>query len=398
MNTSSSVLVAVTRCSKMSRISSLVLALGFSLTGAGTIMLGVLLPVLAKKWGLADDKCGLLLFLQFLGSSLGAVFNGADRIRSLIVGYGLLVVSACALAFAGLYTLFVTFFFFGLGLGMAMTATSLLFSDRYGENRAVQLERLNFAWSAGAAAAPMLLLPFLHGAHLRLLFFVVQALFLLILLGILFRERAERVGSAVHTAAPLENQTPLARLLPLVLLAVCAVGVEGALSGWLTTYSHRASPGSPGEGAFATALFMFGVTFSRLAFSTRLLAMIGRYRALRAMEWGVAASLALLIAGHHALTIDLAAALSGLSVGPLYPLLLSFLLERSPRGWIFAVAGLGSAIFPWLTGLLSGHFGSLRYGLAAPCAAAVSMIALSSGAFPGEHPSGPAAPSVPAAI
>jgi len=58
--------------------------------------------------------------------------------------------------------------------------------------------------------------------------------------------------------------------------------------------------------------------------------------------------------------------------------LLSFILERTPHGWIFAVAGLGSALVPWLTGLLSAHYGSLRYGLIVPFAAALLMIVLRS--------------------
>jgi fucose permease len=84
----------------------------------------------------------------------------------------------------------------------------------------------------------------------------------------------------------------------------------------------------------------------------------------------------LLIAAHSLALIRVASALSGLCVGPLYPLMLSFLLERSPRGWVFAVAGMGSALFPWLTGLFSAHCGSLRYGLVAPCAAVFLMIVL----------------------
>jgi MFS family permease len=97
---------------------------------------------------------------------------------------------------------------------------------------------------------------------------------------------------------------------------------------------------------------------------------------LRATLWGVAASVALLVVAHNTAPIRLAAGLAGLCIGPLYPLLLSFLLERSPHGWIFAVAGMGSALFPWLTGLLSAHYGSLRYGLIAPCGAALLMIVL----------------------
>jgi fucose permease len=358
-------------------LSSLVLGTGFGLTGAGTVMLGVLLPTISQKWGLPDDSAGFLFFLQFLGSSLGALLTGANRHRSLMRGYGLLVVSACALAFSEVHVLFAVFFFFGLGLGMAMTATSLLFSDRYGDDRAAKLERLNFAWSAGATAAPVLFLPFLHLASLRPLFFMFQGLFLSLFVWVTFKERQE-TGSAesmLDESLP-PNAVPLASLLPLVMLAMFAVGVEGTLSGWLTTYSHRADLQNAGGAVLATSLFWFGIMLSRLVFSTRLLAMMGRQRVLRLAIWCAAASVALLIAAHNPTTIRVAAGLAGLGVGPLYPLFLSFLLERSARGWIFSVAGMGSALFPWLTGLLSAHYGSLRYGLIVPCGAALLMVVL----------------------
>lgn len=360
-------------------VSSLVLGVGFGLTGAGTVMLGVLLPSLSQAWGLRDDTAGFLFFLQFLGSSAGALLTGTNRIRSLAGGYGLLVVMAGALTFAGPRMAFPIFLFFGLGLGMAMTSTSLLFSDRYGQGRAAMLERLNFGWSAGATAAPLLFMPFLHRASLRPLFFTFQGMFLLLLIWVMVRERHQ--DSCAQLPLKAAQTKDLGSLLPLVILSVCAVGVEGSLSGWLTTYSHRAGRAGVGEAglggaAIATSLFWGGIMLSRLAFSTRLLAMVGRRKVLYATLWGAAASVALLVGANNPALIRVAAALAGLCVGPLYPLLLSYLLERTARGWIFAVAGLGSAIFPWLTGVLSAYYGSLRYGLIAPCCAALLMIVL----------------------
>lgn len=370
---------------KRSAASALVLTIGFSLTGAGTLTLGVLLPVLSRKWGLADNNAGLLLFLQFIGSTLGAIFTGKDRARSMAIGYALLVASACALAFAGPMTLFPEFFFFGLGLGMAMTATNLLFSDRYADDRAAKLERLNFAWSTGAMAAPALLLPFLHGASLVLLYMGYVALFLLLFIWVMLRERgtpltmdlpAREHGAPAEAEAVVRERAPLSFLLPLVLMATCSVGVETALGGWLTTYSRRSHPGGVGEGAFATLLFMLGIVLSRLLFSTSLLEKIGRERVLRWAFWSAAVWVALLIASHNQVQIDAASLLCGLSIGPLYPLLLAFLLARCPSGWIFAAAGAGSAVFPWITGVISTQAGSLRYGLLAPWGAALLMIAL----------------------
>ena len=377
-------------------VSSLVLGVGFGLTGAGTVMLGVLLPTLSHRWGLRDDAAGFLFFLQFFGSSLGALLTGSNRVRALIRGYGLLVVSACALAFAGLQLSFVIFFFFGLGLGMVMTATSLLFSDRYGDDRAAKLERLNFAWSAGATAAPLLFLPFLQKGSLNSLFFTFQGLFLLLLVWVFFRERRTAPGLPLKpNASQCKSTAPLYFLLPLVVMAMCAVGVDSSLSGWLTTYSHRADPGNAGWAALATSLFWFGIMLSRLVFSTRLLAIIGRRIVLFWTLWGTAISVMLLIAAHTPTPIRVVSVLAGLCIGPLYPLVLSFLLERSPRGWIFSVAGVGSAFFPWLTGLFSAHFGSLRFGLIAPCAAALLMIVLLPVSFRLSEPSVPNASSHP---
>ncbi len=80
--------------SSRSALSTAVLSVGFALTGAGTVLLGVLLPVFAEKWGLRDDDAGLLLLLQFGGSSLGAILSGLNRVRSMAIGYGLMAAGA----------------------------------------------------------------------------------------------------------------------------------------------------------------------------------------------------------------------------------------------------------------------------------------------------------------
>lgn len=361
-------------------LSGLLLGVGMSLTGAGTVMLGVLLPIFSQKWGLRDDAAGFLLFLQFSGSALGAIFTSADRVRSLMRGYGMLVASVCALAFATRHTAFPMFFFFGLGLGMTMTATSLLFSDRWGDDRAAKLEALNFAWSAGAAVAPMLFLPFLEGANLHNLFFVFGVLFLLLLAWVIVGERRTQPCIRIEETSPVIRTAPML-LTQLLILAMCSVGVEASLNGWLTTYSHRASPQGVAHAALTTSLFWIGVVLSRLAFSTRLLAKIGRFGALQWNMWGLAASVGMLIVTNNLAVILVASGLAGIFIGPLYPLVLSYLLEHSSRGWIFAVAGTGSAILPWMTGVLSARFGSLHFGLLAPCAAVLLMIVLASEGF-----------------
>jgi len=356
-------------------LSTAALSVGFALTGTGTVLLGVLLPIFAQKWGLRDDSAGLLLFLQFSGSSLGAIFSGLKRIRSMAVGYGLMAASAFNLIFTHSHTPFAVFFFFGLGLGMAMTSTSLLFSDRWGDERAAKLEWLNFVWSLGASSCPLIALPFVRHEDTHLVFLLIFVLSLLLLAWVVVVERQQ-----MPTVAPLATNTARRPLgLVFILLAIwamCVVGVESALSGWLTTYSHRNGMPSLAGSTLATSVFWLGEMLSRLAFSTPLLKKIGRQPVLIWGVWGFTASAFILITAPHPWMIVPAACLAGIFTGPLYPLLLSLMLERSARGWFFAVAGLGSAIFPWFTGLISAHRGSLRLGLLVPCAAGLAMLIL----------------------
>ncbi len=370
------------------KFSFIALSAGFVLTGAGTVMLGVLLPTLSLRWGLRDDQAGLLLFLQFVGSSLGAIVTGMNRIRSLAIGYGLLVATLCVLALDGARAAYLAFFFFGLGLGMAMTSTSLLFSDRWADDRAAKLEWLNFAWSAGASAGPICFLPFLSRGDIRSLFAMMLALSLAMFVWVVLRERQEpRNIPERHHGTVGRSARALFSLL--LFLAMTAVGVETTLSGWLTTYSHRAGMHSLAGAALATSVFCFGEMLSRLIFSTRLLAKSGHWVVLQSGVWGVTISSILLVAAPHPWLILVTAGAAGAFIGPLYPLALSYLLELSPLGWFFSVGGLGAALFPWITGLISAHYQSLRYGLMVPCVTGLAMIGISALMFGRVHRANP---------
>jgi MFS transporter, FHS family, glucose/mannose:H+ symporter len=356
-------------------VSTAILSMGFSLTGAGTVMLGVLLPTLSQKWGLRDDQAGLLLFLQFFGSGLGAFVTGLNRIRSLATGYGLMAAILCILALDGRRTAYAAFLFYGIGLGMAMTATSLLFSDRWGDDRAAKLQWLNFVWSVGATGGPVCFLPFLHPADLHALFATILAFSLAMFVWVVLMERQEAAPAPAPRSGPRDHSARVAFFL-LLFLAMGAVGVEMALSGWLTTYSHRAGMRSVAGAALATSIFWLGEMTSRFVFSTQLLARVGRWTVLRWGIWGVTAAAVAVIAAPRPAFIFVAAWMAGAFIGPLYPLSLSFLLELSPWGWFFSVGGLGAALFPWITGLLSAHFHSLRIGLIVPGATGLAMAGL----------------------
>jgi len=359
----------------LNRASTIVLSVGSSLTGAGTVMLGVILPALSQRWGLRDDQAGFLMFLQFFASGLGALVTGMNRVRSMAIGYGLLVATLCALVVGEGQFAYVAFFFYGLGLGIAITSTNLFFSDHWGNLRATKLVWLSFAWSAGAAAGPVCILPLLHRGDFGSVFLMMLILFLAMFAWVILIERQGPAAGLVQRPQRL-NRSVQTFFSILLVLAMSFVGVEAVLSGWLTTYSHRAGIRDLAGAALATSIFWLGEMLSRLAFSTRLLTKVGGRKVMMWGSTGVTLSTILLIAFPHPWVIFLVAGVAGAFVGPLYPLSLSYLLELSPRGWFFALGGIGAAIFPWITGSVSAHYHSLRCGLVVPVVAGLGMIVL----------------------
>ncbi len=158
------------------------------------------------------------------------------------------------------------------------------------------------------------------------------------------------------------------------------VGVENALGGWLPSYAMRTGPSLH---ASSISLYFWIAELTGRLLVTMLMALLGEaplYRFCLAMliltQIILCAVAHISTAGVITLTI-----LAALSLAPLYPLILSFLLERTGRharlGPLFATASLGGATLPWLTGVFSTHFHGLRAGLLIPAAATVLLLSLS---------------------
>ena len=361
-------------------VSNAVLSIGFCFTGAGTVMLGAILPAISRQWSLRDDQAGLLLSVQFFAASFGSILPRLNRIRSLTIAYALLTTTPFALYLSGPRFAYTLFFLFGLGLGMAMTSTSLLFSDRWGDRRAAKLEWLNFAWSAGATSGPLCFLPFLSRGDFRSILLVMFWLFLPLLCWVICFEQHDSNARSIRATTVFDNSRR-AVFGAFLLIAMGFVGVEVCLSGWLTTYSHRAGIHDLAGAALGASIFWLGEMLSRLLFSTRLLARLGRQSVITWGTVGATVSALALIAIPRPIPILVLAGAAGICIGPLYPLAISYLLELSPFSWFFAAGGMGAALCLWLTGIVSNHFHSLRYGLIVPCIASLLLVSLNATVF-----------------
>lgn len=359
------------------RLLEPLLHLGFALTGVGTVLLGCILPRLAAQWHLRDKDAGLLLLVQFATSASGALLVRRNLWKTLAIGYALFSAGG-----AGIFLLeqksLPAFAVLGLGMGLAMTSTNMLTGRRNTQRMGAALALLNFSWSAGSVACPLLAAPFLRHFPGRDAFGVIGVLALPFALLPLLADRSGADVAATESPAPT-GMREAATIVYFALLAFLYVGIEASVGNWMSTYATRSAAWTFAGSTLAVAVFWAAILLGR-ATTPAILAWMPELRLYRAAVVATAAGVGLLLLAHTRGSILAGSALTGLALAPVFPLILALFLREiggsRNAGWVFAVAGLGGAVLSWLTGVVSSGTGSLRIGLLVPGAAALLMLGL----------------------
>ena len=357
---------------KPGRVADVIVYAAFAGTGTGVVLPGTLLSVLLARWALSDQQAGLLFFLFFVGSSIGALLSRGTLSRSIARGCLCIAAGLVALALASRMEVFLAMTLFGGGLGVTMTSVSLLQSRRRPLERTAEMARLNMIWAFGAFLSPTLLLR--GAAHWSLqgvLFGVALYFVALSLLAIFLLDSGESSSSVQVNPSRLSG----IRALPLLLLVLVplATGIESSVGGWLEAYSKRSGL-MLGATISTVTCFWAGLLVSRLIQSQRSLAVSTQRLVLRVSPWLMSAGLFVVIVRPQGWFILSGALLLGLAIGPVYPLVLSVLLGYGEAGNVmFLAGGIGSSALPLLTGLVSGGTRSLAAGLSVPLAGSVVM-------------------------
>jgi FHS family glucose/mannose:H+ symporter-like MFS transporter len=357
------------------RLLEPLLHLGFALTGVGTVLLGSILPRLSAQWHLRDKDAGLLLLVQFAMSASGALLVRRNFWKTLACGYGLMSGGAFAIVLLQQRSL-PAFAVYGLGLGLAMTSTNMLTGRRYPKRMGAALALLNFSWSAGSVACPLVAAQFLRHTRASGAFVLVGLMSLPFAFVALLGEGDDLHASAVPGPAPagMKEATTIAYF---AFLAFLYVGIEATVGNWMSTYASRTTAWTLAGSTLAVAVFWAALLLGR-ALTPVMLTRMPEPRLYRVAVFATIAGVLMLLSAHTPLTILSGAAVTGLSLAPLFPLILALFLveigESNNAGWVFAVAGLGGAVLSWLTGIVSSDTGSLRIGLLVPGFAALLML------------------------
>ncbi|HEU5351501.1 MAG TPA: MFS transporter [Terracidiphilus sp.] len=349
----------------------------FALTGILHSIGGPLMPSIAASFNLRDSQSGLLFFLYFGGSSVGAILCRWNYARSMAIGFAGAAACCLGVAVAGPVTLPIVFFLLGIGVGVPMSAISLYVGRSFPERCAPLLTFLNFVWSAGALVAPLIAARILlrHTYRSAYEWMAVPSLIAAIACGALLKDAPE----PSHAQRGSVQANSLALIAAFALAAFLQVGVENTSTAWLSTYVMREAGIGAALAAAATSIYWIGFLASRGVCSAVLLRARTRIVFLFAVGLALVASLMLAVepspAGNQAAMFML-----GVGLAPIYPLLIAEFLARanhtSEARWVMATAGFGGSVTPWLAGWISSRTGSLRMGMLTIPASIALMVVL----------------------
>jgi fucose permease len=177
----------------------------------------------------------------------------------------------------------------------------------------------------------------------------------------------------------IPGSAPPARIALFAALILLYSGTEMALGGWLPALAHRLSAAaSSARSATVGAAFWVGLSGGRVLIAVRL---DRRYEDASVFA-GLAltsCAIVLLVTARTEAIVLAAAVLSGLGLGPVFPVTAAALSREVPTrmaGPLLALGALGGATVPWMVGFISDASRSLATGVASLLAALAVLAAL----------------------
>ncbi|MBK9214444.1 MAG: MFS transporter [Chloracidobacterium sp.] len=138
-----------------SQFVRVVLHVMFFLSGIATVLIGPVLPVLARHFRLSDLDVSYFFPAQFAGSISGTLLSSwtarrESYLAAAVTGTALMAVGVALLNVDSYQVCLVGFFINGLGIGMTAPSINMLVLEMSQGRAASALSILNFCWGVGA--------------------------------------------------------------------------------------------------------------------------------------------------------------------------------------------------------------------------------------------------------
>ena len=356
--------------------------------GIATVLLGPMLPILSARWSLNYSQAGALFTAQYMVSTVAVALSGVLVSRwgfrfaiktglvLMSVGVGLLLAGPKML---GIFCIGA----YGGGLGLAVPAANLLVAEVNPGRRSATLNLLNFCWSAGAVACPFLVAAAAKSHRIPVFLGAVAGFALVVAVGIAVMP-ASIVEPSSNDAS--RKAGPAIRFMQNAVVMLGAlfflyVGVENGFGGWIASYAKSLGNLTPSQAVMSPSFFYAALMLGRWV-APLALRSIDEVRLVQGGLLVGCAGMGGLVLSHEWWGVILSASVAGLGLACVYPITISLLSREFGAGAarlgsvMFTLSNIGGGLLPWVVGLSSNHFNSLKAGLAVPLIGCATMYGL----------------------
>lgn len=354
--------------------------------GIATVLLGPMLPFLSARWSLNYAQAGALFNAQYVASMCAVAISGVLASRwgfrfPMKVGLVLMAAGLACLLSGSRVIGILSIAAYGGGLGLAVPPANLLVAAANPHRRSATLNLLNFFWSMGAVSCPFLIAVAAKTDKLPLFLTGIAGFSLAVAIGIAVMPRR-----IVEPASSRDSQPMLPLIsrskgpfLTLALLFFLYVGVENAFGQWMASYSKSLGTLTLAM-SLATPSFFYASLMIGRWLAPLLLRTIDEVRLVQAGAVLACAGMAGLILSHELKGILVSACAAGLGLSSVYPITISLLSRQFQSARIgsmmFTLSNVGGGLLPWIVGVSSDQFGTIKAGLFVPLLGCMSMLAL----------------------
>ncbi len=361
----------------------------FLASGTATVLIGPLLPLLARQYSLNDLQVGFYFPAQFAGSLIGTLLTSAFARRNQFQSAAAV---GAVMMFAGLLSMnidspelsLLAFFAMGIGIGLTLPAINMIILDLSPQNSAAALSVLNLCWGVGAIVCkPFVDLTSQSGSIRTTTIILALPMFASAVFLLFQPKRTEPIteksdAEAESAVVPIWS-TPIAWAV--AVFNFIHVGFESGMGGWLPIYTERLDQTGSLHWLSPTLLFFTLFVVGR-GVAPLLFRVFNENKMLLLGLFTVFGGMLVTVTAASVATLGIGAAVAGFGTSWLFPTNLSrFSKTFGPSATrratpLFICGSLGATASTWMIGFVSNQTGSLLSGMYVLVVSIILLIVL----------------------
>ena len=348
----------------------------FFLSGIVTVLIGQILPIMARHFSLDDLQVSYFFPAQFAGSLAGTYITSrfarqSNFLSATILG-GCLMAGGILLMNIDVFSVcLVGFLINGVGIGMTLPSINMLVLEMNRDRSASALSILNFCWGLGAIACKPFVDLWSSADSIGLTTFILAAplllfTFLLFLTAGESKPKMAKASTDDETVATAIWTMPVAWMI--ALFNFIHVGFESGIGGWLTTYAGRLDGQPLANWVSPTLLYFLFFVIGR-GFAPALFRFLNENKMLMIGLTIVLVGMIFTLSAGTVTVLSLGASIAGFGTSWIFPTNVArfsktFGETAARRATPLFICGtLGAASSTWLIGFISNKTGSLHSGM-----------------------------------